>query len=133
MVSHRPITAEGRLRSQACRCENSGGRSGTGTGFSFIFVISPIFCTHADQILLLAARQKGEASGLSRSSALAEVGGAFDTYASTFSCLKVALVWAILLVIRFLSGQQHTTKAPYSFSSLCFSYQKDKWLNSGNL
>jgi hypothetical protein len=93
VVSHRPIAAEDRLRSQACRCENNGGRSGTGTGFSFIFIISPIFCTHAEQILLLAAGQKGEASGPSRNSALTEVGEAFDTYTSTFSCLIVALVW----------------------------------------
>jgi hypothetical protein len=33
-VSHRPLTAEARVRSRVSPCEICGGQSGTGTGFS---------------------------------------------------------------------------------------------------
>jgi hypothetical protein len=32
-----------------------------------------------------------------------------------------------------LSVSFHSTKAPYSFSSTCYSYQKDKWATPVNL
>jgi hypothetical protein len=33
-ISHRPVSAEGRVRSRVCQCGICGGQSGTGTGFS---------------------------------------------------------------------------------------------------
>jgi hypothetical protein len=41
-VSHRPFTAEARVRSRLSPCEVCGGQSGTGTDFSPICRFSPV-------------------------------------------------------------------------------------------
>jgi len=43
-----------------------------------VSIIAPMFCTHAHQILLLVAGQKGKTSETKQSSALSVVGGALE-------------------------------------------------------
>jgi hypothetical protein len=66
-VTGRPLTAEGRVRSQVSSSEIYGGQSGTETGFSVrvlwvsaVRIIPPMFSTHI-WILLLSKGQVGEA------------------------------------------------------------------------
>jgi hypothetical protein len=39
---HRPLNAEGRVRSRVSLCGNLGGQSGTGTGFYLNYSVLPV-------------------------------------------------------------------------------------------
>jgi hypothetical protein len=59
-VSHRPLTAATRVRARAFRCGICGVQSGTGTGFSPIYSVSPVSIVPPPSILIDLYHPGGE-------------------------------------------------------------------------